>query len=70
MTYCGIDGVDYAKCPYRFAFEQYMLENGKYTIVLAKMGGDVEVQFSVEKKGPTDWEMDFSNVKCSRLESK
>lgn len=27
-------------------------------------------EFSVEKKGPTDWEMDFSNVKCSRLESK
>ena len=70
LTYCGIGGFDYAKCPYRFAFEQYGLENGKYTMVLARMGGDVEVQFTAEKKSPTEWKMDFSNVKCPALESK
>ena len=70
LTYFGFGGLDYTKCPYRFAFEQYGIENGKYTVVLAKMGGDVEVQFTAEKKSPTDWEMDFSNVKCPRLESK
>ena len=70
LTYCGIGGVDYAKCPYRFSFEQGGLENGKYTMVLAKMGGDVEVQFTAEKKSPTDWKMDFSNAKCPALDGK
>lgn len=70
LTYCGFGGLDYAKCPYRFAFEQYGLENGKYTMALARMGGNVEVQFTAEKKSPTDWKMDFSEVKCPALESK
>ncbi len=69
LTYCGIGG-NPAKCPYRFSLEQYGLEPGKYTMVLAKMGGNVEIQFTVEKKSPTDWEMDFSNVRCPGLESK
>lgn len=70
LTYCGIGGLDYAKCPYRFAFEQYGIENGKYTMVLAKMGGNVEVQFTAEKVSATDWKMDFSNARCPALESK
>ncbi len=77
LTYCGYGGVEYATCPYRFAFEQNGLENGKYTFVLARngnnnlgVGGDVEIQFTAEKKGPTDWKMDFSNAKCPALESK
>ena len=65
LTYCGIGGLDYAKCPYRFAFEQGGLANGKYTMVLAKMGGNVEIQFSAEKKSPSDWKLDFENVKCN-----
>ena len=44
-----------------------MLENGKYTMVLAKMGGDVEVQFTAEKKSPADWKLDFENARCTRL---
>ena len=68
LTYAVIGGPEYSKCPYRFAFEQDMLENGKYTIVLAKMGGKVEVQFSARKKSPTDWVMDFSEAKCPKLE--
>ena len=39
-------------------------------MVLAKMGGNVEVQFTAEKKNPADWKMDFTNAKCPRLESK
>ncbi len=70
LSYAGIGGFEYSKCPYRFAFEQYGIEPGKYTMVLAKMGGDVEIQFAAEKKSPTDWRMDFSNVKCPRLDSK
>ena len=77
FTYCGFGGLDYARCPYRFAFEQYGIEPGKYTIVLARdgrndlgLGGNVEVQFTAEKKGPQDWVMDFSNAKCPALESK
>ncbi len=70
LTYCGFGGLEYARCPYRFAFEQYMLENGKYTMVLARQGANVEVQFTAEKKGPQDWKMDFSNAKCPALESK
>ncbi len=70
LTYSVIGGLEYAKCPYRFAIEQYGIENGKYTIALAKMGGNVEVQFTAEKNGPTNWKMDFSNAKCPALESK
>ncbi len=70
LTYCGFGGLDYATCPYRFSFEQNEIEPGKYTMVLAKMGGDVEIQFTAEKKSPTDWKMDFSNVKCPALEAK
>ena len=70
LTYAGIGGLEYAKCPYRFSFEQNGIENGKYTMVLAKMGGDVEVQFTAEKVSATDWKIDFSNVKCPVLESK
>ena len=44
-----------------------MLENGKYTMVLAKAGGNVEIQFSAEKKSPTELKMDFLNAKCTRL---
>ena len=56
--------------PYRFAFEQYGIQPGKYTMVLAKMGGNVEVQFTAEKVGPKDWKMDFTNARCPKLESK
>ncbi len=70
LTYAGIGGFEYAKCPYRFSFEQDGIENGKYTMVLAKMGGNVEVQFTAEKKSPTEWEMDFSEAKCPALEEK
>ncbi len=66
ITYCGIGN----RCPYRFSFEQGNIENGKYTLALAKMGGNVEVQFTAEKKGPTEWEFDFENAKCPALESK
>ena len=69
-VFAGIGGLEYAKCPYRFSFEQDGLENGKYTMVLAKMGGNVEIQFTAEKKSPTDWKMDFSNAKCPALENK
>lgn len=59
------------KCPYKFSLENYCIsELGKYTMVLAKMGGDVEVQFTVEKVNDTDWKMDFSDAKCPALESK
>ncbi len=77
LAYCSYDGLDYARCPYRFAFEQGGLEPGKYTFVLVRdgsndlgLGGNVEVQFTAEKKGPQDWVMDFSNAKCPALESK
>ncbi len=66
ITYCGIGD----RCPYRFSFEQNGIEKGKYTMVLAKMGGNVEVQFTAEKKSSTDWKFDFENVKCPALESK
>ena len=29
-----------------------------------------EIQFTAEKKSPTEWKMDFSNAKCPALESK
>lgn len=67
LTYAGIG----EKCPYKFSFENYCVpELGKYTMVLAKMGGDVEVQFTAEKVNATDWKMDFSDAKCPALESK
>ncbi len=58
------------KCPYLFSIDHSNIETGKYTMVLAKMGGNVEVQFGVEKVSPTEWKMDFSNAKCPALESK
>ena len=59
------------KCPYKFSLENYTVSDfGKYTIVLAKMGGNVEVQFDAEKVNATEWKMDFSNAKCPKLESK
>lgn len=58
------------KCPYKFSIDHSNIGKGKYTMVLARMGGNVEVQFTAEKKSPTDWKMDFSNAKCPKLESK
>lgn len=67
LTYAGIG----EKCPYKFSLDNYCVpELGKYTIVLAKMGGDVEIQFNAEKVSATDWKMDFSDAKCPALESK
>ncbi len=76
-TYEDADAVDYTysgiveKCPYKFSLENYCVPDlGKYTLVLAKMGGNVEVQFDAEKTNATDWKMDFSDVKCPALEEK
>ncbi len=74
VTYEEADAVDLTyseiaeKCPYKFSLENYCVPDlGKYTMVLAKMGGDVEVQFTVKKTSATEWTMDFSNAKCTRL---
>ena len=70
LTYTGIGVFAHRSCPYRFSFEQYGIEPGRYTMVLARMGGDVEIQFTAEKVSATEWKLDFSNAKCPRLESK
>lgn len=62
LTYCGIG----EKCPYRFSFEQYGVPEGTYTIVIAQMGGEVEVQFKATKTGD-QWEMDFTNATSTHL---
>lgn len=56
--------------PYRFGIEHWNVEKGKYTIVFAQMGGDVEIQFDAEKISDTEWKFDFENAKCPALESK
>ena len=58
------------KCPYVFSIDHSHIENGKYTMVLAKMGGNVEVQIGAEKVSATEWKLDFENAKCPALESK
>ena len=71
--YSGIE----EKCPYVFSINHSSIEPGKYTMVLARdgrndlgVGGNVEIQFSVEKVNDTEWKMDFSNAKCPALEAK
>lgn len=66
-----------SRCPYVFSIYQYSIEPGKYTMVLARdgsndlgVGGNVEIQFGVEKIDATKWKFDFSNAKCPALESK
>ncbi len=56
--------------PYRFGIEHWNVEKGKYTIVFAQMGGDVEIQFDAEKISDTEWKFDFENAKCPALDSK
>lgn len=65
------------KCPYKFSINHYSIEPGKYTMVLARdgrndigVGGNVEVQFGVEKTSDTKWKFDFENAKCPALDSK
>lgn len=65
------------RCPYVFSIDHSSIEPGKYTMVLARdgrndlgVGGNVEIQFGVEKVNDTKWKMDFSNAKCPALESK
>ena len=65
------------KCPYVFSIEHSSIEPGKYTMVLARdggndlgVGGNVEISFGVEKVNDTKWKMDFSNAKCPALEGK
>lgn len=55
------------KCPYLFSIDHSDIKTGKYTMVLAKTGGDVEIQFSAEKISDKEWKLDFENAKCSRL---
>ena len=55
------------KCPYKFSIYHQDIEPGKYTMVLAKDGGDAEIQFGVEKTSDTKWTMDFSNASCKKL---
>lgn len=62
LTYCDIG----EKCPYRFSFEQYGIAEGTYTIVIAQMGGEVEVQFTATKTGD-QWELDFTNATSTHL---
>lgn len=57
------------KCPYKFSFDHSGIDKGKYTMVFGKRHEDVEIQFEAEKKTDTDWEFDFTNVKCPALES-
>lgn len=71
--YSGIN----ERCPYVFSIYHSSIEPGKYTMVLARdgrndlgVGGNVEIQFGVEKVNDTKWKMDFSNAKCPALESK
>ena len=71
--YSGI----FESCPYKFSIDHSSIEPGKYTMVLARderndlgVGGNVEIQFGVEKVNATKWKMDFSNAKCPALESK
>ncbi len=65
------------RCPYVFSIDHSSIEPGKYTMVLTRdgrndlgVGGNVEIQFGVEKVNETKWKMDFSNAKCPALESK
>ena len=53
------------KCPYKFSIDHSNIKNGKYTIVLAKMGGNVEVQFGAEKISAKEWKLDFTNAKTT-----
>ena len=57
LTYCGIG----ERCPYRFSFEQGGIPEGTYSIVIAQMGGNVEVQFTATKTG-VQWKTDFTNA--------
>ena len=67
FTYSGIG----EKCPYKFSMENYCVPDlGRYTFVLAKMGGNVEVQFDAEKVNASGWKMDFSGAKCPALSGK
>ena len=77
LTSTGIGVFAHRSCPYRFSFEQYGLEPGRYTMVLARdgrndlgVGGNVEIQFTAEKKSATEWKLDFKDAKCPMLESK
>lgn len=71
--YSGIN----ERCPYVFSIYHSSIEPGKYTMVLARdgrndlgVGGNVEIQFGVEKVNDTKWKMDFSNAKCPALDGK
>lgn len=66
LSYAGVS----EKCPYKFAIEQGGIVNGKYAIVLTRMGGNVEVQFNAEKISDTKWKLDFEKAKCPALDSK
>lgn len=58
------------KCPYLFSIDHSYIETGKYTMVLVRDGGNVEVQFGAEKKNATEWKLDFENAKCPVLDSR
>ena len=58
------------KCPYKFSIDHSNIEDGKYTMVLAKQGGNVEIQFGAEKISATEWKLNFENAKCPALDSK
>lgn len=67
----------FEKCPYLFSIYHPSINPGKYTMVLAQdgrndlgIGGDVEIQFGIEKVSATEWKFDFSNVKCQTLENR
>ncbi len=62
LTYAGFN----EKCPYVFGLEQSGIPEGTYTILIAQMGGDVEVQFTATKTG-NQWEMDFTDASCIYL---
>lgn len=58
------------RCPYKFSIYHSGVGTGEYTVVLARNGGQVEVQFGAEKLNETEWKLRFDNAKCPALEGK
>ena len=76
-AHVGDYGTVGSRCPYKFSIYHESIKPGKYTMVLARsrsdelgVGGNVEIQFGIEKIDDENWKFDFSNAKCSALNSK
>lgn len=76
-AHVGDYGTVGSRCPYKFSIYHESIKPGKYTMVLARsrsdelgVGGNVEIQFGIEKIDDENWKFDFSNAKCPALNSK